>query len=634
MQHPELIPSPNSPLQLATRWLSLTANRTIPPDQSRLCFRLIVAAMMRLPDPADVSFHYEVASKDSMAFMIRLACMTEEAAEHTTRTSSTIVRAIAPWLDVEVEDSVPDLGSALTRSVRFAIGTEETLMASAEASFLWTAVMQGHSPMRFDLVLQRLVLPQDDDGEVRVRAEATLSAMPETIDALGALVAVDAAHRAALRIISPDTSALEGELLTDIPTIARLLAGPFTVPSLGRCVRILSGSELGDMLADVLPPHALFQGGSGGGKSTLQNHAIREALRRGSVVFVLSPHRDLPIMAAHTAVAEGLEPVVYDFGNPVRHLRLNLTQPDPGVAPDEWARRLGEIIRNELWGDMPADYFGPVGQRSIPPPIEVLIRDPLGPWPLTRIPDLLDPRDDSFRDSALERIDDDRLARTIVHEVMPMVLQRDPGNSLIWLVSKLDPLIGDPTVRRIIDTRHSDVSLQPLIEGQPVIVSLPGDVLTEGGVKTIGAVLLERLWRVAQTRTNPEQLIEVFIDEWHSFPAPAIAQMLAGGRKFGIRLRLANQNLEQLTVGQREAVLANSGLIATFRTGSGDATRLDRHFPTVTMTAMQTLAKHAFAFTTGDADGVARMEPPTPFDEAEFHRLAALQFRDEVDTAE
>lgn len=212
-----------------------------------------------------------------------------------------------------------------------------------------------------------------------------------------------------------------------------------------------------------------------------------------------------------------------------------------------------------------------------------------------------------------------------------MVLQKDPGNAAIWLISKFDPLIGDPTVRRIIGTCESDVTMQPALNGRSIVVSLPQSRLTEGGTVTLGALLLERLWAGARTRRDVSCPIDVFIDEWQKLPSPAIPQMLAEGRKFGIRLRLANQHLAQLTEAQREAVLANTGLIGVFRTSNSDANTLDRRFPTVPTSTMQTLPKHTLAYTTGDVDGVVRTPPPAEMDEADFHRLATPYLHDEVD---
>jgi len=418
---------------------------------------------------------------------------------------------------------------------------------------------------------------------------------------------------------------MQGELLTDIPTIARLLAGPFTVPSLSKRVQTISVKELGNLIASAVPPHISIIGGSGQGKTTTLNHAISEAYRRGSTVVVFCPHGDLAVRAAATAEAHGITPVVYDFGAVDGHLHWNLTEPEAGTSPAEWARRFAEVIRRQVWDTMPDDFFGPVATRSLPAVIHVLAADPAGPWPLTFAPELLDTQNSSFRDSALERIGDADLTRLFQQEVMPMLTSRDAGNASLWLISKLDPLIGDATVRRIIETDRRDVTMQPTVHGRSVIASVPHTRLTSGGASVLTALLLEQLWTAVRSHPQTEQPMEVFIDEWHKLPSPAIPEMLAEGRKFGVRLRLANQHFAQLTSAQREAVLANTGVLATFRTSPADASLLDLRFPTVTRRQMETLPRHTLAYSTGDKDAVVLAPEPTNCDEHVFHRLAARE---------
>lgn len=616
-QHEAPVSSP-----FATRFLRMSPNRAIDPEQVRLGFRLLVSVLMQLPDPGDVCFEYEASDAESLSWTIRLDCMTESGADHNQTTAVTLVAAIAPWLDVRA-GAAQDAPIEELPTVRFALGTEQVLTATATASFMWTAVAQGRTPIRFALHIQELIPPDGESAEAQVRAEAVLSAPTEHIDALAALAGLDAGHRAALRVVAPRREAIQGELLTDIPTIARILAGPFTVPSLRSRPQPIAVTEMGDLLDSAVPPHMAIIGGSGQGKTTTLNHAISEAYRRGSTVVVFCPHGDLAVRAAATAVRHDIEPIVYDLGAVDGHLHWNLTAPDEGTSPAEWSRRFAEVIRRQVWDTMPDEFFGPVATRALPAIIQMLAADPAGPWPLTRAPELLDIHDSSFRDAVLTRIGDQGLTRLMQQEVMPMLTARDAGNASLWLISKFDPLIGDATVRRIIETHRRDVTMQPAVRGRSVIVSAPHTRLTEAGATVLTALLLEQLWSAARSVPQSEHPLEIFIDEWHKLPSPSIPEMLAEGRKFGVRLRLANQHFAQLTSAQREAVLANTGLIGTFRTSPADASLLDLRFPTVTRHRMETLPRHTLAYSTGDTDAVVLTPAPTACDPSIFHRIAA-----------
>ena len=104
--------------------------------------------------------------------------------------------------------------------------------------------------------------------------------------------------------------------------------------------------------------------------------------------------------------------------------------------------------------------------------------------------------------------------------------------------------------------------------------------------------------------------MHVVVDEWQLYPSTTIGAMLSQGRKYGLRMRLANQNLAQLSPALRDSVLGNSGSVVCFRVGPADAALLDGLFPTVPRHRLQTLPPHTFAVTFGDRDLVTAAPPP------------------------
>lgn len=55
--------------------------------------------------------------------------------------------------------------------------------------------------------------------------------------------------------------------------------------------------------------------------------------------------------------------------------------------------------------------------------------------------------------------------------------------------------------------------------------------------------------------------------------------MIAEGRKYALRLRVANQSLSQIPGSLRDTVLNNVGPVPTFRSGPADTHVLDGLFP-------------------------------------------------------
>jgi hypothetical protein len=373
------------------------------------------------------------------------------------------------------------------------------------------------------------------------------------------------------------------------------------------------------LFRDSVPPHVLVVGGTGQGKTTLLHHAAMDAARSGrSTVVVLSPHNDLVARLATSMYRESLDYRVLHFGadDP---LRWNIMQPDPGVSAGAWAVWLAGIVKR-LFPDMPPDYFGPVWERMIRIVLEILIADPAGPRPITAMPECF-ARQSDLRDQALTRIGDQSLTRSVREELVPFLNARDPGNAAVWLLSKIEGLVANPAVARVVGAPHTEVDLAPTLRGAHTIVSAPVTQLGDDGARLLGSILIDHLWRQAQL-TPPVRPVELFIDEWHRLATPAVREILAEGRKFGLRLRLANQNASQVNPALWDTTLANIGALISFRTGPRDAALLDPMFPTIRPQVITQLPRHWVAVTTGVEDHVGTTSPPLSEDEDP----AALQF--------
>ena len=366
------------------------------------------------------------------------------------------------------------------------------------------------------------------------------------------------------------------------------------------------------LFRDSVPPHILILGGTGQGKTTLLHHAAVDAARSGrSTLLVLSPHGDLVTRLAGSLYRESLDYRVVDFAadDP---LRWNVTAPDPGVAPGEWATWLARIVKR-LWPEMPVEFFGPVWERMSRIVLQVLVADPAGPHPITQMPAFF-ARESAVRDEALERIGDEDLTRSVEEELVPFLSARDAGNAAVWILSKIEGLVGNPAVARVVGSTVTEFDPDPTLQGIHTIVSAPVTRLGDDGSRLLGSVLIDTLWRRAQ-QTPPARPIEMIIDEWHKLATPAVGEILAEGRKFGLHLRLANQNASQVPSALWDTVLGNVGALITFRTGPRDAALLDPLFPTIRAATLTQLPPHWVAATTGVEDHVGLTAAPLPGDD-------------------
>lgn len=398
--------------------------------------------------------------------------------------------------------------------------------------------------------------------------------------------------------------------------VAHLLAIPGRLPGRFPSHPPTDPTELLAAFTGAASPHVLILGGTGQGKTTLLAHLADVASSAGGVLACVDVHDgDLTTLLAERTGARGQQPVIARFHpgseDPRPAAQLNLLHAPPGMAPELWADDVYDIVRGVLWADVPADYFGPVGERALRACLQILAADPAGARPLSDLPLLLDPHDAGYRTALLARTSEVSLRRTLINEVMPMLTSRDPGNSLVWLLAKLEPLIGNHAVTACSTAGADTVGVEDAVAaGRPFFLHAPAAALGDAGSRVLVAVVLHRLWLAIRRRPSATPPVHLILDEWQRYPTPTLATVVTEGRKWGLRLLLANQNLAQLPVGVRDTVLANTGTIGCFRTGPADAALLDQRYPTVTTQQLQQLPTHHLAVTTGAMDFVAATPPP------------------------
>jgi hypothetical protein len=545
---------------------------------------------------------------------------TEEAADDGAMSFELAAGSVAPWLGL-----VPADGAQLERLLgerpattgyEFAVRGSRRQIIAAQTSPFWTALARSPGGWRVTATV----------GEPHGRGLCGLSITGTGAEGplLATLLAVDAAPN--FRLEPRLARGVELDRLVDLQRLAsapptlpldlRELAWLFSFPvrAQGRWL-VLARSPIApetvlDTIDGVQPPHVWISGASGMGKTTLLEQLIQRDVDSDRRVVVVDPHGDLAERAASRLEAMRVPTVVVDFGRDDPP-GWNLSVPESGVDTITWASLLEDIVR-DLWPDMPEETFGPSFSRSIRLAFRLLLEDPEGPLPLTRLPELIGGGD--FADEVLARAPDRTVAEQWRREAIGGIFGGEHGNhNRMWFASKIDPLIGDPTVARIITQPSSFEVSSVVTDGLSLVVNAPTRRLTPSGARLLSAILVSRVWLVV-SRMRPVEAppIALYIDEWHRVPAPALATMLAEARKFNIALRLANQNVGQLRGQLLESVTANAGAVITFRTGARDAALLAGSFPGLDADDLRTLPDHWVAVASGGHSLVAPTPAPLP----------------------
>jgi hypothetical protein len=151
--------------------------------------------------------------------------------------------------------------------------------------------------------------------------------------------------------------------------------------------------------------------------------------------------------------------------------------------------------------------------------------------------------------------------------------------------NKVGAFLADPMLARMLTAPKREVRIrQAMDEGKVLIVNLAKGRIGEDSSSLLGGLLVTTIGLAAYTRvdTPPEKRRDffVYIDEFQSFTALALANMLSENRKYRIGFVITHQYLHQLTPEIRHAVLGNAGTFISFRVGPEDASYVVRELQT------------------------------------------------------
>lgn len=452
-------------------------------DSATWSMRKLATAIGRLWWPGEVSFSvFSAGGAVGARWQVKAA--DEQDLQQVADDLTAVIAAVAPWMGLGAPQEY--IGDSEPPTYSFRPGPLAPTSIVTKVAAAWRLAATDGSAWQLQIVLAGgLHLPDADDGAAltawaeapTLQASVALYGSGRRADLMAALIADDTRHGQTL-IAEPtrlDREVPVVEFSTDL--IGHLLSLPARIPGSFDSRPIGTAEDLFQQISATPSPHLLLLGGTGQGKSSLLVHLADEALKKGEPVVCVDVHDgEFAAQVDARARLHGVTPKVIDLGDHAAGLgfSLQLTKPPPGVAAGRWADDLYDIIRDVLWGSMSDDYFGPVGKRALTLCLNALIRDPAGPLPLTRLPELLDPTHPEFRGALLRRIGDPELTRAFVSEVMPMLTGKDAGHSAIWLISKLEPLIGNAAVREVIGGSDDTVHLEhAVLHGRSIMLLVP-----------------------------------------------------------------------------------------------------------------------------------------------------------------
>lgn len=193
------------------------------------------------------------------------------------------------------------------------------------------------------------------------------------------------------------------------------------------------------------------------------------------------------------------------------------------------------------------------------------------------------------------------------------------------LLNKTRAFTARRSIRDIIGQRQPRITMRQIMAEQKILlVNLPKGLLGAETVKLLGCLVLVALWQAATERArlplSQRHPFGLVVDELQDFAAAPVpwGEMFSQGRKYGLSLTVAHQNLEQLPKELREVIMANARSKAVFTLSPSDARTMERLFaPSLTAADLAALPAHTIAALVALDDGstarpVTLTTPPPP----------------------
>jgi hypothetical protein len=316
--------------------------------------------------------------------------------------------------------------------------------------------------------------------------------------------------------------------------------------------------------------HMHVIGASGTGKSTLLFNLIRSDIENNQGVALLDPHGDLVDRILGVIPPERMGDVILvDPSDEQFSIGFNILSAHSDLEKTLLASDLVSVFQrlSTSWGDQ----MGSVLQNAILAFLESETGGTLAD--MRRF--LIEP---PFREKFLKTVRDP----DIVYYWRKGFAQLAGNKSIGSVLTRLDTFLAPKPIRYMVSQTENRLDFGEIMDGGKIFLAkLPQGKMGKENSFLLGSLIVSKFQQIAMSRQN--KAVEnrrdfwLYLDEFHNFMTPSMAEILSGARKYRLGLILAHQELRQLDrdrdVGS--AVLTNPYTRIIFRVGDADARALE-----------------------------------------------------------
>ncbi len=376
---------------------------------------------------------------------------------------------------------------------------------------------------------------------------------------------------------------------------AKRLVPSAALPEGGRILGVsdFAGIERPVAISEAASTRGLYVlGPTGTGKTSLLKNLIHDDMAQGRGLVVVETNGDLIQELIDLIPPERVDDVVLlDPLDQTHAVGFNpfASEAEPSLVADQ----LGELFQR-LW----EAFWGPRTAQLTHMGLLTLARRKGST--LLDLPRLyLDP---AFREKVLADLDDP-LGLGPDWQWFENLPEREQMNVVAPLLNKVRQFTARPAIRAIVGQPKPRLTMRQIIEDKKVLlVHLPKGLIGAETSQLLGCLVLTAVWQATAERAalppSERHPFGLYVDEVQDFASAPVPwdEMFAQGRKYGLALTAAHQNLEQLPKELREVVLANARSKAVFVLSATDARVMERLFaPALSSDDLQALDAYSIA---------------------------------------
>ncbi len=362
--------------------------------------------------------------------------------------------------------------------------------------------------------------------------------------------------------------------------------------------------------------HMYIIGRTGSGKTTMMFSMAKHDIDQGRGMAFLDPHGDVAEDLVSIIPTNRMKDLVYfnpiDLKYPIG---INILELTPGLDEDE------AELEKEVVAEGVISLFRKVfskEENTNAHRIEYVLRNAIytaftvEDRTIFTVYDLLN--NPPFQKQVIAKLKDENLKNFWKYE-----FGRAGDFQVVKMVGGVTAKIGrflfSPTAKRILEQKHSTVNFSELMDsGKILICNLSQGKLGEDTSKLLGTTIMTKLQQAALKRAGmPENKripFYLYVDEFQNFATHSFTKMLSEGRKYKLRVTIAEQSVSQQDDKNIiNVILANVTTVVCFRSANYIDAELmiDQFSPYIDKSDIANLPRYQFYIK------VSALSPEEPF---------------------